>query len=117
MCHKIITISKVKSGIITKCNHCQNYHLTFNNIYFEFNRKQLIKFRDKILEINPDSWEKSYSNLKGKRKIPIQTLHQNLFLIFDREELNELKSLLSINEKFKHQLINLDDIDYTLVLN
>ncbi len=117
MCQAIKIISKVKNGEITRCNACKMYHLSFYNIYFEFNEKQLIKFRKHISKINPDNWEKSYSNLRGKRKIPIQTLHQNLYLIFNREELNELKSLLSIETDFKQQLIDLDDIDYKLVLN
>lgn len=117
MCHKIKTISKVKNGELTICKSCKMYHLSFNNIYFEFNRKQLLKFRKHIAEIKPDDWEKSYSNIKGNRKIPIQTLHQNLYLIFNRQELKELNSLLAINTNFKHQLIGFDDIIYPWILN
>lgn len=117
MCHSIKTISKVKNGELTICKSCQLYHLSFNNIYFEFNRKQLLKFRKHIAAIKPEDWEKSYSNIKGNRKIPIQTLHQNLYLIFNRQELIELNSLLAINTNFKHSFINLDDIDYSFILN
>lgn len=117
MCHSIKTISKVKNGELTICKNCNMYHLSFNNIYFEFNRKQLLKFRKHIAKINPDNWEKSYSNIKGSRKIPIQTLHQNLYLIFNRQELQELNTLLAIETKFKQQLIDIDDIDYPLILN
>jgi hypothetical protein len=117
MCHSIKTISKVKNGELTICQGCKMYHLAFNNIYFEFNREQLLKFRKHIAEIKPDDWEKSYANIKGSRKIPIQTLHENLYLIFNKQELKELNSLLAINTRFKHQIIDLDDIDYPLILN
>jgi hypothetical protein len=117
MSHTIKTISKVENGELTICKSCQMYHLSFNNIYFEFTKKQLLKFRKHISEIKPNDWEKSYSSIKGNRKIPIQTLHQNLYLIFNKQELKELSSLLAINTNFKHQLIDLDDIDYPLILN
>ncbi len=117
MCHSIKTISKVKNGELTICKDCKIYHLAFNNIYFEFNRNQLLKFRKHIAEIKPDEWEKSYSNIKGTRKIPIQTLHQNLYLIFNKQELKELNALLAISTNYIHQIISLDDIDYPLFLN
>ena len=117
MCHSIKTISKVKNGELTICKSCQMYHLAFNNIYFEFNRKQLLKFRKHIAEIEPDIWEKSHSSIKGNRKIPIQTLHENLYLIFNKQELKELNSLLAIDTNFKQQFIAIEDIDYPLILN
>ena len=117
MCHKIKTISKVKRGEITYCSSCGMYHLSFNNIYFEFNRKQLLKFRKHIAEIDADIWEKSYANIRGNRKIPVQTLHQSLYLIFNKEELIELRALLEIDTHFKQQIISTQDIDYPLILN
>lgn len=117
MCNTIKVISKVENGEITKCTACKIYHLSFYNIYFEFNKKQLIKFRKHIAEIDPNYWEKSHSNIRGTRKIPIQTLHQNLYLIFNKQELKELNNLLAINTYYKQQIIAIDDIDYPLILN
>jgi len=40
-----------------------------------------------------------------------------LYLIFNKQELKELYTLLAINTRFKQQLIALEDIDYPLILN
>ena len=117
MCHRIKTLSKVKNGELTYCKSCGMYHVSFYNMYFEFNRKQLIKFRNHIAEIDADMWEKSYSNIRGKRKIPVQTLHQSLYVIFNKEELHEFRELLEINTSFKQKVISAQDIDYPLILN
>ena len=93
------------------------YHVSFHTIYFEFNRKQLLQFRNHIAEIDADMWEKSYSTIRGNRKIPVQTLHQSLYLIFNKEELYELKALLEIKTHFKQKIIGSEDIDYPLISN
>ena len=117
MCHRIKILSKVKNGELTYCKSCGMYHVSFYNMYFEFNRKQLIAFRNHIAEIDADMWEKSHSNIRGKRKIPVQTLHQSLYVIFNKEELYEFRELLEIDSSFTQKLIATEDIDYPLILN
>ena len=50
MCNYIKTIGKVKSGELTLCTKCNHYHLTFNNIFFEFTEKEYIQFKKYILQ-------------------------------------------------------------------
>ncbi len=118
MCHKIKILSKVKSGTLSLCKQCAIYHLEFNNIYFEFSIKELQHFKEYMLTIDLEYWEEKYSCNMIKRKIPIPSTQQNLVLMFNRQEMSELKSLLFFNQK-KDTLPMLDiyDIDYTLILN
>lgn len=117
MCHNIKTISKVSSGELSICEQCKIYHLEFNNICFELTAKQYVKFKKFLLAIEVDYWENKYANAKITRKIPIPSLQPNLVLMFNRHEIAELKTLFcSQNKNYKTQL-NVDDIDYTLILN
>ncbi|MFD2568842.1 DUF6686 family protein [Pseudotenacibaculum haliotis] len=117
MCSKIKTIAKVKSGELSLCTNCNHYHLMFNNIFFEFSRKELKQFRDYVFNINLEYWESNYPCPVIKKNIPIPSLQKNLILIFNRKEIEELKKLLSFKSYHKFQEIELDDIDYTLILN
>lgn len=116
MCNKKI-LSKIRSGELSMCEQCNIYHLTFNNIYFEFNEKQFYQFRNYISNIDIEYWEKSCSCSSIKRKIPLQTLHQNLVLIFSKQEVIELNTLFAKSTKNKLSILNVDDIDYMLILN
>lgn len=115
MCNQLKTIAKSKSGELTKCLNCNIFHLTFNNIYFEFNEKHFYQFKEYVLNIEIEYWEQKYPCQNVKRKIPLPTLHQNLILIFNRQEITELQLLFS--KKKKSAFINVDDIDYTFILN
>ncbi len=118
MCHNIKTISIVKSGELSICLQCDRYHLEFNNIYLEFNRKEFKKFKAYILDIKMDYWEHKYAFAKVKRKIPIPSMQQNLILMFKRQEILELQALLThMSEDIFLTLLRTKDIDYTLILN
>ncbi|WP_152973299.1 DUF6686 family protein [Lacinutrix mariniflava] len=117
MCHNIKTISKVSSGELSICKDCKIYHLEFNNICFEFNEEQYIKFKNYLLNIEADYWEIKYAHSKVKRKIPIPSLQPNLVLMFNRQEIAELKTLFFNTKDVFNSSINLDDINYTLILN
>ncbi|AUC82834.1 DUF6686 family protein [Lacinutrix sp. Bg11-31] len=114
MCHNVKTISKVSSGELSICENCKIYHLEFNNICFEFNVEQYEKFKNYLLNIETNYWETKYAHSKVKRKIPIPSLQPNLVLMFNRQEIEELKSLFCNK---KNVFLALDDIDYTLILN
>lgn len=51
MCTKIKVLSKVKSGELYLCCQCEIYHLEFNNIYLELNKKEFKQFKSYILDL------------------------------------------------------------------
>ena len=118
MCNYIKTLSKGKSGELSLCCQCRVYHLEFNNIYLEFDEKEFEKFKTFILEIEMDYWEYKYASARMIRKIPIPSIQQNLVLMFNRQEIIELKSLfLNISNDVFLTFLDTKDIDYTLILN
>ena len=117
MCHKIKILAKEKNGELTICTECSHYHLTFNNIFFEFNKEELDQFKKYLFEIDLDYWEYYYPCPKFKKNIPVPTLQKNLILLFNREEIVELKRLLSFHSYDKYRELKLDEIDYTFILN
>jgi len=117
MCQKLKIISSVKNGELSMCIGCNNYSLTFNNIIFQFDQKQLLQFREYVSQIDIDYWLEYSACTTQRRKIPIQTLNTNLMLVFDFFEINELKKLLDIYKGAEKEFLSPEDIDYTLVLN
>jgi hypothetical protein len=117
MCQKSKIISSVKNGELSICEGYNNYSLTFNNIVFQFNKNQLIEFREYVSQIDIDYWLTYSSCSTQRRKTPIQTHNQNLILIFDFFEINELKKILGIYQLDKNDILSPEDIDYTLILN
>nr|WP_123803307.1 DUF6686 family protein [Flavivirga aquatica] len=111
-------MSKVKSGELSFCCQCGIYHLEFNNIYFEFSRKEFEQFKAYILDIEMDYWEHRYAMAKLKRKIPIPSMQQNLVLMFKNQEIRELQMLLTTSTKdVFNSCLNIAEIDYKFILN
>ena len=117
MCQKSKIISRVKNGEISVCNNCRNYNLVFNNIFFQFDREQLYKFKEYISKIDIDYWLDYSASTTQRRKIPVPTFHQNLVLVFDTYEIEELKILLGIDRPKTPNTLCSADIDYALILN
>lgn len=117
MCNNIRAISKVSSGELSICENCNIYHLEFNNIYFEFTVSQYKQFKKYLLSIESDYWEHKYAHTNVKRKIPIPSLQSNLVLMFNRQEINELKFLFCNKEDVFNTYLNVDDIDSMMILN
>jgi hypothetical protein len=117
MCQKSKIISSVKNGDLSVCKGCNNYSLTFNNIIFQFDKNQLLEFREYISTIDIDYWLTYSACTTQRRKIPIQTPQSNLILIFDFYEINELKKLLDIYKVAGNAILSPEDIDYALILN
>jgi len=91
MCNNIKVLSKVSNGELSICRGCNIYHLEFNNIYFEFTRHQYEQFKSYLMGLEAEYWEEKYANANVKRKIPIPSIQENLVLMFNREELQQLK--------------------------
>jgi hypothetical protein len=117
MCQKSKIISSVKNGELSMCKGCNNYSLTFNNIFFQFDKNQLLQFRTHVSQIDIDYWLAYSSCETQRRKIPIQTLNKSLILVFDFFEINELKKLLGIYKLDKNDILSPEDIDYAFILN
>ena len=117
MCKKSKVLSRVKNGELSICKCCQNYNLVFNNIFFQFNKDQLKKFREYVSKIEISYWLNFSSCSSQRRKIPVPTFHQNLILIFDDYEIEELKILLKIKKSKSFDILTSSDIDYNLTFN
>ena len=117
MCNYIKTIGKVKSGELTVCLKCYHYHLTFNNIFFEFTKKEYIQFKKYIFQLNTEYWNENYPCPKVKKNIPIPTLQGNLVLLFNQQEIEELKKLLSSKIVRKYEELSVEEIDYSFIQN
>jgi len=117
MCQKVKIISSVKNGELSICEGCNSYSLSFNNIIFQFNKNQLLQFREYVSRIDIDYWLQYSACKHQRRKIPIQTSNNNLILVFDFFEITELKKLLDIYKVVKNGVLSPEDIDYTFVLN
>ena len=117
MYHNINTLSKNLNGQLAFCKNCNVYHLYFNNIYIEFTSKELEPFQKFVIEIDVDYWESCCQRASLKRKIPIQTMQQNLAMVFNQQELESLKDLIFERTKKPNTQITVSEIDYTTFLN
>ena len=117
MSKKIKLVGKVKSGELTLCTKCNHYHLTFNNIFFEFTEKEYIQFKKYILHLDTSYWNENYPCPKVKKNIPIPTLQGNLVLLFNQQEIEELKKLLSSKIVRKYEELSVEEIDYNFIQN
>ncbi len=117
MCHSLKKLSKGNSGELLICEQCNIYHLEFNNMYFEFNTEQFEHFKSYVLAVDCLYWECMYEKANFKRKIPIPSMQENLVLMFNRQEMAELKSLLRFKGNKALTLLNVDDIDYRYIQN
>tara|TARA_B100000795_G_C22558267_1_gene345268 strand:+ start:310 stop:663 length:354 start_codon:yes stop_codon:yes gene_type:complete len=117
MCHQIKTIAKNCNGQLSFCEECKIYHLTFNNIYLELRKQDMLSFQKYVSEIDVEYWETKYDSMPIKRKVVINTLHSGLSMLFNRSELDSFKDLLSENTKKVNDSLTVLDIDYTLFLN
>jgi len=115
MCEQLKTLSKVKSGELSLCVDCKIYHLEFNNLYFEFDYRQYLQFKEYLKTIDIQFWECKYAQSILKRKIPIPSVQSNLVLLFNRQEIEELKTLFL--RRNTENYLDVDDIDYQFVLN
>lgn len=99
------------------CTGCKTYALTYKNIFFQFTSEQLTKFKSYVSQIDVAYWLDHNACSTQKRKVPIPTSHQNLILIFDINEVKELRILLDLDRNNPIKIVAPADIDYPLILN
>ncbi|NAS30021.1 hypothetical protein GTQ40_03470 [Flavobacteriaceae bacterium R38] len=117
MCHQVYTIAKNFHGELSICKSCNIYHLSFNNLYFEFTIEEMHNFKKYVHDIEVEYWETKYEGTVMKRKIPILTTQQNLLLIFDKQEINALKDLIFEKTVKSFDALSVSDVDYIYFLN
>jgi hypothetical protein len=120
MCQSIKVLSTVKSGELSFCENCKLFHLVFNNLFFAVTTEELERLKSYIDGLEIGYWEHKHACSKMRRKIPLPTTQGNLVIMFNRQEVKELRTLLSYNdidEKESPRFLSIDDIDYNLILN
>lgn len=117
MCHNVKILSKNFNGQFAHCKSCNLYHLYFNNIYLEFTPREMKAFKQFVSEIDVKYWESYCQRAMLKRKIPIQTMQQNLTMVFTQQELESLKDLIFEHTKKPNVTLTVTEIDYTSFLN
>lgn len=118
MCQSIIIISQSRYGQLTKCEKCNSFNLTYNNILFEFTIEELESFKNFLKAVKLESCEKRYKIAYRKRNIPIETYQQNLYLIFSSKEIKDLIKLVSVaNNSENYEFLSFNKIDYKLQPN
>ena len=117
MCLNVKRIGQTNNGFLTKCSSCKLYHLTYNNILFEFTLEEFESFKNYLKNIEVDYWEDKYAKNTIARKIPIHTVQQNLFLMFTKNEIESLKKLVLGTPINNYTIINTTEIDYHFNLN
>lgn len=117
MCHNVKTIAKNKQGQLSYCTDCKVYRLIFNNLQLDFSPQQLNRFKKYIDQLETEYWELKYERVVKERKIPVPSAQDNLVMIFNKHELQLLRSLLHLDTPQSMEIIDIVDINYTLFLN
>jgi len=114
--HQIKILAKGKFGELVFCIKCKTYQFTFNNLFFQFTKQELNQFKKYLFDIDTEYWEYEFPCPLLKRNIPLPTIQNNLVLLFTKEEVIEMKRLLSVKQ-VRLQELTLNEIDYKLILN
>ena len=117
MSKKIKLLAKVKSGELTVCLDCNHYHLTFNNIFFEFTYEEYVYFKKYINQLDTAYWNENYPCPRVNKNIPVPTLQGNLVLLFNQQEIEELRILFNDGDYQEYKEISIKDIDYPFIQN
>ncbi len=98
-------LNQTLHGKILKCKGCKVFHIEFNNLNFNFKKDEYDFFKDAILSIDGEKWERVNKNCSYHRKIMVPIGHKSFNILLNIEELQELKQLLTgINSKFPNNL-------------
>lgn len=108
-------LNKTTNGILMFCIKNKTYNLSFNNLTFNFDNKELYSFIAFIEDVDCDYWEKEYENSIYDKKIPIPTLQSNFIILLDRKEVEELRILLDFEKQELY--LKYHQISYKLILN
>lgn len=117
MCQNIQIISEIKGGQLAKCNVCKQYHITYNNLLLQLTEQEFQSFRKYLCTPQIEYWEHKHANSNLSRKIPVPTLQSNLFLMFNRKEIDDLQQLVFDSNYDASKVLKIHEIEYVAYAN
>lgn len=115
MCPSQSVLNRTKNGTLSFSHHSKLFHFAFNNLCFELYEWELEKFVAYLNQLDVRYWETELSDSLHQRKIPIPVNTNHFIILINKQELEELKQLLTQKRTF--QWLNAADIDYTFSEN
>jgi len=116
MCHSLKVLTRSKNGVLTFCNHTKLFQLLFNNLCFELYEWELDALKEYIAKLDLSYWESHLKHWAHQRKIPISVGKKHFIILVNREEVQELLGLLSMEDPSTELLCH-QDIDYQFIEN
>jgi hypothetical protein len=116
MCQSLNILNRSKNGVLTFCNHTKLFQLLFNNLCFELYEWELDALKEYIGQLDLNYWENHLRNWAHHRKIPISVGKKHFIILVNREEVQELLGLISV-ENPDIALLRYQDIDYQFIEN
>ncbi|MBA4746470.1 MAG: hypothetical protein H2058_14540 [Muricauda sp.] len=116
MCNYLNVMNRSKNGVLTFCNHSKLFQLIYNNLCFELYEWELEALREYIEQLDIPYWEKQLKNWNHQRKIPISVGKKHFIILVNKEEVDELLSLLRL-EKQKVKLLSSKEVAYQFIEN
>lgn len=86
------------NGKIFKCANCEAIHIEYKNLNFNFKEHQFWKFVEYINQVDGQEIEQRNSHSNFKRKIIIPVGNGNFNVLMNREELEDFKRLLNLQD-------------------
>ena len=115
MCLSHSVLNRTKNGTLSFCHHSKLFQFVFNNLCFELYEWELEKFVAFLDELDVGYWEEQLSNSLHQRKIPIPINTNHFIILINKQELEELKQLLTHKKSF--QWLSVADIGYNFTEN
>ena len=94
--------SKTENGKVFLCSKCNEIHIEYKNLNFNFSGEEFKNFSNYFIKLQPDEWEFKNRDSFYNRKIIIPIGHKNFNMMLNREELLEFKQLLNL-KKYQNQ--------------
>ncbi|MCT4590059.1 MAG: hypothetical protein N4A71_19695 [Carboxylicivirga sp.] len=94
-------ISQTRHGRVFICPSCDKVHIEFHNFLFSFNQEEFNHFKQCFSRMDGQYYEAINADIVYQRKIIVPIGHKHASMMLNRQELNELKRLLSVDERRK----------------
>lgn len=95
-----------------------NFHFNFRQFYLSFSYTELVQFKKYIKKIDANYWESLLNKFQLKRRIPIPTEQNSLYLMLNKFEFDKLTDLLGLKKrKVTPYLLSSKDIEYSTCNN
>ncbi|MEM1258864.1 MAG: DUF6686 family protein [Bacteroidota bacterium] len=115
MCASQKLLKKTPHGTLTFCNQSKLFQFVFNNLCFELYEWELENFITFLNRLDVNYWEEELKCSLHQRKIPVSVGCSHFMILLNKQELNELRQLLS--NDFTIDLLSSKEINYALTYN